>query len=300
MITASTSVPVFPSSDLENLRSRTGGDAASEKELLKKATREFESFFMYYMMKTMRKTIPDNALTENSLFSTDSGKEIFTQMFDMEIARSVTKSSGRSLGDILYGSLEKLIDAKYNETVTAPENEKFVPLPEEEADEIELDKTSLKLPEGLDDFKEVDEKPDFITVGQAHRPVTQNKIMTEYGRIIDEAARETDLDSTLIASIIEVESGGRADAVSPAGAKGLMQLADSTAGDYGVGDAFNPEENIKAGSRFLKNLLDRYEDLDTALAAYNAGPGNVDKYGGIPPFKETQAYVKKVTDLLTR
>jgi len=300
MITAPKSVPVYPSSDLENLRGSACTDAASEKALLKKATQEFESFFMYYMMKTMRKTIPENSLAENSLFSTDAGKDVYTQMFDMEIARSVTKSSNRSIGEILYESLEKLVDAKYSQTEETGEAEKFVPLPEDEEENIELDKGGLKLPEELEDFKKVDEPPDFITVSQSQRPVTENRIMTDYGRIIDEAAKENSLDSTLIASIIEVESGGRADAVSPAGAKGLMQLADSTAGDYGVSDAFDPEENIKAGSRFLKNLLRRYDDLETALAAYNAGPGNVDKYGGMPPFKETRAYVKKVTDLLTK
>ncbi|MFZ5979328.1 MAG: transglycosylase SLT domain-containing protein [Candidatus Zixiibacteriota bacterium] len=300
MITAPKSVPIYPGSSLEDLRGSSGTDAASEKALLKKATQEFESFFIYYMMKTMRKTIPENSLAENSLFSTDSGKDIYTQMFDMEIARSVTKSSNCSIGDILYKSLEKLVDAKYSQTDESGETEKFVPLPEDEIEDIKLDKSGLKLPDDLDDFKKVIEPPNFIAVSQSPRPVTENRIMTDYGRIIDEAARENSLDSALIASIIEVESGGRADAVSPAGAKGLMQLADSTAGDYGVSNVFDPEENIKAGSRFLKNLLKRYDDLDTALAAYNAGPGNVDKYGGIPPFEETRNYVKKVNDLLTK
>jgi len=298
MITAPKSVPIFPSSDLESLRGKAGGDAESEKTRLRKATREFESFFMYYMMKTMRKTIPENALSKNSLFSSDSGKETFTQMFDMEIARSVTRTSERSIGDILYKSLKKLIDAKYNQPEKVQE---FLAVPEkEEKENIEIDKSELKLPQGLDNFKEVDDTPDFIPISQSQRPVKENKIMAEYGHIINEAARETQLDSALITSVIEVESAGRADAVSPAGAKGLMQLADSTASDYGVTDVFNPEENIRAGSRFLKNLVQRYGSLETALAAYNAGPGNVDKYGGIPPFKETQAYIKKVTDLLTK
>jgi soluble lytic murein transglycosylase-like protein len=78
-----------------------------------------------------------------------------------------------------------------------------------------------------------------------------------------------------------------------------MQLIDSTAQDMGVEDVFDPRENILAGSRYLRDLIDRFGDMKLGLAAYNAGPGNVNKYGGIPPFKETQNYVRKVTALHT-
>ena len=78
-----------------------------------------------------------------------------------------------------------------------------------------------------------------------------------------------------------------------------MQLADSTATDYGVREVFDPAENIKAGSRYLRNLIDRFGSVKLGLAAYNAGPGNVEKYQGIPPFKETVNYVNKVLDTLS-
>ena len=119
-------------------------------------------------------------------------------------------------------------------------------------------------------------------------------ILSRFGKIIDEAAGETRLDSALIASVIRAESAGDPKAVSKAGAKGLMPLIDTTAADLGVTDVYDPTENIRAGSRYLRRMLDRFGDLKLALAAYNAGPGNVDKYGGIPPFKETQAYVDRV------
>ncbi len=109
------------------------------------------------------------------------------------------------------------------------------------------------------------------------------------------AARATGLDPALLRAVALVESGGNPRAVSPAGALGLMQLMPSTARALGVSDPFNAFENALAGARFLRELLGRYGgNIDLALAAYNAGPGAVDRYGGIPPYAETQTYVRRV------
>ena len=114
--------------------------------------------------------------------------------------------------------------------------------------------------------------------------------------IIQKAADRYKLPAKLIKSVIRHESNFNSEAVSKAGASGLMQLMPGTARGLGVTDIFNPEQNVMAGSKYLRSMLDRYDgNLALALAAYNAGPGNVDKHGGIPPFKETQAYVKKVS-----
>ena len=119
-----------------------------------------------------------------------------------------------------------------------------------------------------------------------------NNLVTKY-------AEKYKVDESLIHALIKVESDYDIHAVSPVGAKGLMQLMDKTAKLYNVKDPFDPEENIRAGVKHLKMLIDKYHDLKKALAAYNAGEPAVEKYNGVPPYKETQRYVKKIMALYT-
>ena len=112
---------------------------------------------------------------------------------------------------------------------------------------------------------------------------------------IEEAASQCRVNSALIAAVMTQESAGHAATCSSAGACGLMQLMPGTASDLNVQDRMNPAQSTRGGACYLRRLLDRYDnDLQLAVAAYNAGPGNVDRYGGVPPFKETQLYVNKV------
>jgi len=112
--------------------------------------------------------------------------------------------------------------------------------------------------------------------------------------IVAKAAHDNNVDPLLVHSIIQVESNYNPDAVSPKGAQGLMQLMPPTARDLGVSDSFDPRQNIEAGVRYLKYLQGLYKDDRLALAAYNAGPGAVQKYRWIPPYPETQDYVNRV------
>jgi soluble lytic murein transglycosylase-like protein len=117
-----------------------------------------------------------------------------------------------------------------------------------------------------------------------------------YAKLIRKAAQTHGVDETLITRVIAVESNFNPKAVSRKRALGLMQLLPQTAARYAVGNVFDPAENIDAGTRYLKDLLERYRgNLPFALAAYNAGPEAVDRYAGVPPFLETQNYVKRIT-----
>jgi soluble lytic murein transglycosylase-like protein len=112
-------------------------------------------------------------------------------------------------------------------------------------------------------------------------------------------AAQSGLSPKLVGAVIEVESHGDPSAVSATGAAGLMQLMPDTALSYGVSNRFDPEDNVMAGSRYLRDLLARYHDnLSLALAAYNAGPGAVDAHRGMPSFPETRAYVARVNAVL--
>jgi soluble lytic murein transglycosylase-like protein len=136
---------------------------------------------------------------------------------------------------------------------------------------------------------------------RATRPAVAERART-YDTLIVEHSRTQGVRADLVRAVMQVESGFNPLARSPKGAMGLMQLMPSTARQYGVKNAFNPAENVRAGVAYLRELLDRYQDNEElALAAYNAGPGAVDKHGQtVPPYRETQSYVAQINKMAGR
>ena len=136
--------------------------------------------------------------------------------------------------------------------------------------------------------------PTIDTTVRTTRPLS--KRAAEYQGLIEEHAALNTVSVDLVRALIQAESAFNPRAVSPKGALGLMQLMPATAAELGVTDAFNPVQNVRAGVKYLKQLLDTYDGrVELALAAYNAGPGAVKKYGGkVPPYRETQNYVARI------
>ncbi|MDD5475563.1 MAG: lytic transglycosylase domain-containing protein [Syntrophales bacterium] len=133
----------------------------------------------------------------------------------------------------------------------------------------------------------------FIRQWRTPPPASKNS-STSYDAYIDEASRRFNIDPHLLKAVVKVESNFDPRAVSKKGAAGLMQVMPENFRYLGIRDPFSPQENILGGARYLREMLNRYGELSLALAAYNAGPGAVDRYGSIPPFRETQAYVREV------
>ncbi len=159
-------------------------------------------------------------------------------------------------------------------------------------------------PEGEIHFTDSPTAPSYtsILMGLMRAPVPRVNLnlyrhLDDYDELLLRAAERYDVPAELLKAVCLTESGMNPQAVSSAGAQGLMQLMPATAQDMRVSDPFNPRQSIYGGARYLRIQIREFGEFELALAAYNAGPGNVRRYGGIPPFDETQNYVRKVLAL---
>lgn len=247
---------------------------------LRKAARDFEALFVYQLLKTMRSSFASNKKTDAGF-----GKDIFVSIADQALSEKMSESGALGIGQLLLASFEGRNglhgkEAGSNGDVTDP----FVPLND-----------GRSLPSDM-------RSPSFIRLGALNENRSASNLKPQnIDDLIKTLSEKHGLPAKLVSTVIQIESAGDRYAVSSQGAKGLMQLTDSTAIELGVTDVFDPEQNINAGSQYLSGLLRRFSgDLKLALAAYNAGPGAVERYGGIPPYQETIRYVDKVLSLMEK
>jgi len=181
----------------------------------------------------------------------------------------------------IVGDLTRLYVSKDGSSfvdVPTADIEHFEPAPEEHA-EVPSSASSSRLANALSRTKATDPARPAIDLSQ----------------VINEASGRYRLDPDLVNSVIKAESDFKTHAVSPKGAQGLMQLMPGTASQLGVTNAFDPQANVDGGTKYLRELLERYNfDMVKALAAYNAGPQRVERFGGVPPYYETKAYVARI------
>jgi soluble lytic murein transglycosylase-like protein len=275
----------------------TAKDAA-QLEKGRRACKEFESILLYQMLSTMRK-----AFDSEGESSTDFGGDVFKSMIDEHLSTALARAGGIGLAKLLEQGLgfARAVEAPSPGVVTRSAGAKAArraaaeepqgalpaadpprsPAPAEDAPREAVPAEAVPKSVRLDEL--------------AAGPVRDVGGLRPYEGTIRAASKVFGVSADLIRAVILHESGGNVFAVSSKGAKGLMQLTDATAETLGVTNPFNPVQNIFGGARYLGSLIKMFEgDLRLALASYNAGSGAVKKYGDIPPYKETQEYVKKV------
>lgn len=256
------------------------GEISDEyRKKVKDAAKSFESLFMYLLIKQIRKAMLESFEKQESEMT--FGGDILGDIGYMELSNQFSKSiSGIGIANLIYKHL------------TGEDLKKVIIKPMNKVNNLQKINKEAK--------SEHLEHKDIYSVKRNFSKFGFDKLK-EYEEFINEAANKNELSPELIKSVILVESNANPFAVSKAGAKGLMQLVDTTAKLVGVSNPFEPKQNILGGSRYLRQLLDTFDgNLEMALAAYNAGPGAVIKYNGIPPYAETRAYVSKVKRLFSR
>ncbi len=259
---------------------KSGASDAEKKRW--KASLDFEAMFLGQMYKAMRQT---SATAGSELTEASPGREMFTEMLDNQYASLHANSPLEKTDQGLKNALSGISNSMASQIYRSLTRKEGPDLTDDGALNVE------------DLFSTAPIMAKIVNSKARSGQSTQNAALTEeaLNPIVNLAAKTYGVDSSLIKSVIKTESANHPLAVSGAGAKGLMQIMDSTARELGVRNVFNVHENILAGTRYLKQLLERFNgNQEHALAAYNAGPSAVEKFKGIPPYPETHDYVKKV------
>lgn len=249
---------------------------------LKESAREFEGVFLNTLLKAMRKTVP-----ENGLFNGGGATKFYRQMHDAEMAKALAEGNGgMGIADMIVRQLSR---DRESEPAGSSAGRPSVGPP---------------APVILERYRAADGAlPDpaahkRLAIMAAGQGTAVADTLDRFGSEIHAASRRSGIDPALILSVVMEESGGDPGARSPKGALGLMQLMPGTARDLGVSDRQDAGQNLEGGARYLAEMLGKFTGkLDIALAAYNAGPGTVERLGGaVPDYPETRRYVKNVLE----
>jgi len=222
----------------------------------------------------------------------ESGASMFDGFFINELAAKMSEKNNMGIAQSIYKNItgEEMPDENPIYRKIQEFRKQIDQIKEDNNKKVE--KTPIEKSLSYNNPLKVENNNDFIAIKPTSTALNR---ISNYENIIEEASNKFGVDKKLIKSVILAESAGRHDAVSSAKAKGLMQLMDSTAKDMGVRNSFDPYQNIMGGTKYLAFLIDKFDgDMKKVVAAYNAGPSNVEKYDGIPPFRETKNYVNRV------
>lgn len=269
------------------------------KEKIKQAAKGFEAIFINFFLKEIKSGLfgqNESMFSGEDSNSNSFGSNTLLGYNQMLFAEHIANAgSGIGIADLIYRNLtgEYLTEKTIKKDDLGQQIQEII-----EQNRTKLSKTTEKLSNKSSEKIIIDNTNDSKTskIENGFQQRVESRLK-KYENIIQQASEKFNIPTELIKAVITAESAGRENAVSPAGAKGLMQLMDGTANYLGVKNSFDPQDNIFGGTKYLREMLDKFGgSLNLALAAYNAGPGNVEKYNGIPPFNETQQYVKKVTN----
>ena len=254
----------------------------ASKEQIRKVAQEFEAVFSGIMIKAMRNTVGESSLIPNSF-----GKGVYTEMLDGKYSKQMASRGTVGLAGMIERELERQQGTGQDQSSGA-------------AALRTLHATASSLP------TDPSLAPNSISIvtpaDNAQEPAADPaSLLSRWKSMVEQVSKEQGVDSSLVSAVIMQESGGNPRAVSPKGAKGLMQLMDHTAAAMGVSSPFSPIDNLRGGTKYLRSLLDKFNGNERlALASYNAGPTAVQYYGNVPPYRETEQYVDAVLQLKQR